>query len=82
MNATLGDGWIQNWTRSLPISYFFNMFQTLYLPQFAFLSFLMLSSCSNQMEVPGDTSVNTRTVSDDPAPGNIMAEGRIETSGD
>jgi len=39
------------------------------------------TSCGTRVEIPGDTGVETRTIETDNAPGNILAEGRIEATG-
>jgi len=40
------------------------------------------TSCGTGVAVPGDTGVETRTVETDKAPGNILAEGRIKSTGE
>lgn len=47
------------------------------------VSFIFIAtSCGSQVEVPGDTGVETRTIGTDKAPGNISAEGRIKATGE
>ncbi|WP_411826833.1 hypothetical protein [Luteolibacter sp. AS25] len=56
------------------------MMKSIFISLASVTALFTATSCSTQVDPPGDTSVETRVAEGEDKPGNILAEGRINTA--